>query len=271
MNYRHAYHAGNFADVAKHIALVAILEYLKRKERGFVFIDTHAGRGLYDLLGAEATKTSEALAGIEKIRHLQGPLPQPLATYLELAQAAGASKYPGSPLFAAHLLRPQDRLVAIEKHPEEAAALAKELAPYPRAQALAADGYDRLPPLLPPHERRGVILVDPPFEAVDEFRVLATTVTAAIRKFSTGVYMVWYPIKSAARAASFCGELLAAGATSLLRLEISRDESGEGMRAAGLLVINPPFGLDEQMASVGNYLRQPLAARLSIRWLAGGP
>jgi 23S rRNA (adenine2030-N6)-methyltransferase len=270
MNYRHAYHAGNFADVAKHIALVAILEYLKRKERGFAVIDTHAGRGMYDLLGAEATKTSEALAGIEKIRHLQSPLPGPLATYLELVHAAGASKYPGSPLIAASLLRPQDRLVAIEKHPEEAAALSKELAPYPRAQVLAADGYGRLPTLLPPYERRGLILVDPPFEAPDEFRVLASSVTLALRKFATGVYIVWYPIKSAARVASFCGELLAAGATSLLRLEISREEPGEGMRAAGLLVINPPFGFAEQMASIGDILQQPLAVRLRIQWLAGG-
>jgi 23S rRNA (adenine2030-N6)-methyltransferase len=271
MNYRHAYHAGNFADVAKHIALVAILEYLKRKEKGFVVIDTHAGRGMYDLLGAEATKTSEALAGIEKIRHLQEPLPEGLATYLDLVRAAGASKYPGSPLIAARLLRPQDRLVAIEKHPEEAAALSKELAPAPRAQVLIADGYSRLLTLLPPYERRGVILVDPPFEAADEFQVLAGTVIAALRKFATGVYMVWYPIKSAARAASFCGELLSAGATSLLRLEISREEPGQGMRAAGLLVINPPFGFSEQMVSIGDKLKQPLAARLGIQWLAGGP
>ncbi len=271
MNYRHAYHAGNFADVAKHIALVAVLEHLKRKETGFVVIDTHAGRGLYDLLGAEAIKTSEALTGIERIRDLKGILPRALATYLELVRSTGDAKYPGSPLIAAHLLRPQDRLVAIEKHPEEAQALFKELSPYSRAKVLAADGYGRLPRLLPPHERRGVILVDPPFEAVDEFRVIASVVTDALRRFATGVYMVWYPIKSVARAASFCGELLAAGANSLLRVEISRDELGEGMRAAGLLVINPPFGFAEQMAAIGEKLRMPLAGQLGISWLAGGP
>lgn len=271
MNYRHAYHAGNFADVAKHVALVAVLEYLKRKDKGFVVIDTHAGRGLYDLLGPEAVKTSEALAGIEQIRHLKGDHPEALATYLELVRTAGDSKYPGSPLIAARLLRPQDRLVAIEKHPEEAEALSKVLSPYRRAQVMAGDGYGRLPSLLPPPERRGLVLVDPPFEAADEFRSVASAVTAALRRFATGIYMVWYPIKSAARAASFCGELLAAGANSLLRVEISRDEPGEGMRAAGLLLINPPFGFSEQMASVGESLRRPLAAQLSTSWLSGGP
>ena len=271
MNYRHAYHAGNFADVAKHVALVALIEYLKRKEKGFVVIDTHAGRGLYDLLGAEALKTSEALAGIERIRHLNGCPPAALATYLELVCTAGDAKYPGSPLIAARLLRPQDRLVAIEKHIEEAETLSNVLAPYARAQVLAADGYGRLTTLLPPHERRGVVLVDPPFEAVDEFRVAASAVTAALRRFATGIYMVWYPVKSAARAASFCGELLASGAHSLLRVEVSRDEPGEGMRAAGQIVINPPFGFAEQMAAIGESLRGPLAAELRVSWLAGGP
>ncbi len=271
MNYRHAYHAGNFADVAKHVALVAVLEHLKRKDKGFVVIDTHAGRGLYDLLGAEAIKTSEALAGIERIRRLKGHLPEALATYLELVRATGDSKYPGSPLIAAQLLRPQDRLVAIEKHPEEAEVLSNALASYTRQQVLEADGYDRLTMLLPPRERRGVILVDPPFEAVDEFRIVARTVVAAHRRFATGIYMVWYPIKSVARAESFCGELLTSGADSLVRVEISRDEPGEGMRAAGLLVINPPFGFAKQMVAIGENLRAPLAAQLRVNWLSGGP
>ncbi|MDE2463746.1 MAG: 23S rRNA (adenine(2030)-N(6))-methyltransferase RlmJ [Alphaproteobacteria bacterium] len=270
MNYRHAYHAGNFADVAKHVALVVVLEHLKKKSKGFVVIDTHAGRGLYDLSGVEATRTCEAEAGIGLIRDLKGPLPAALETYLELVRTTGASAYPGSPLIAARLLRAQDRLVAIEKHPEEAAVLTEVLRPFAQARVLHADGYARLATLLPPQERRGVVLLDPPFEQAEEFRAVAAAVTAAMRRFATGTYMVWYPIKSAARATSFCGELLAGGANSALRVEISSDAPGEGMRMAGLVVINPPFGFAEQMVAVGEYLRVPLAARLTVSWLSGG-
>ena len=172
MNYRHAYHAGNFADVMKHTALVAVLLHLRKKQAPFAVIDTHAGRGLYDLSGTEAGKTGEARQGIASL----GDAPagnEVLQTYLDTARSFGSGTYPGSPLIAAHLLRPQDRLVAIEKHPEECEALTTALKPFHKTRAVCADGYERLAVLLPPPERRGAILIDPPFEAPDEFAQMA--------------------------------------------------------------------------------------------------
>src|SRR5258706_1086018 len=160
MNYRHGYHAGNFADVVKHVALVAILLHLRKKDTAFAVIDSHAGRGAYDLAGAEAAKTGEAQGRIARLLDLAGAMPEALSTYLTLVKEAvpGASaragatveNYPGSPLIAAKLLRPQDRLTAIEKHPEEFAALKAVLAPYANAAAENADGYARALKLLPP-------------------------------------------------------------------------------------------------------------------------
>ena len=160
MNYRHSLHAGNFADVVKHLALVAVLGHLAKKDAPFAVIDSHAGRGRYDLAAAEAQKTGEARTGIERLRGMPGP--PLLERYLALVASEGANRYPGSPLIAARMLRPQDRLVAVEKHPEEAAALKQLLAPWRKARVEEADGYARLAALLPPPERRGLVLIDPP-------------------------------------------------------------------------------------------------------------
>ena len=184
MNYRHQYHAGNFADVVKHLAEVAILVHLAKKETPFAVIDSHAGRGLYDLGSEEALKTGEAASGIQALDGLSGsPL---LDRYLSLV-GEGSWTYPGSPLIAAKMLRPQDRLVAVEKHPEEAEALKKALSPWRKARVEEADGYARLASLLPPAERRGLVLIDPPFEALDEFESLARAVRGALRRFTTGI------------------------------------------------------------------------------------
>src|SRR5258706_11879769 len=159
MNYRHAFHAGNFADVVKHIALVAILLHLRRKDAAFAVIDTHAGRGLYDLSAEAAERTGEAQKGIGRILAMPQSgtaCPDMLARYIEIVKAAGEGFYPGSPLIAAHLLRPQDRLLAIEKQAEDAGALAQTLAPFGNLGAECADGYAGLKSLLPPAERRGM-------------------------------------------------------------------------------------------------------------------
>src|ERR1700722_17427046 len=179
MNYRHAFHAGNFADVVKHLALVRILLHLSRKETPFAVIDSHAGRGVYDPTADEARRPREAETGIETLRGLGGP--EALQTYLSLAGDPHA--YPGSPLIAAKLLRAQDRLVAVEKHPEEAVALKKSLAPFRKARVEEDDGYRRLAALLPPPERRGLVLMDPPFEAVDEFEHLAEAAKQGLARF----------------------------------------------------------------------------------------
>ena len=247
MNYRHSYHAGNFADVAKHLAEVAILTHLAKKDAPFAVIDSHAGRGLYDLGSDEARKTGEAEAGIERIRNLPASALSGsalLERYLKLAAEGGAQSYPGSPLIAARMLRPQDRLIAIEKHPEEAALL---------TQALA---------------RRGLILIDPPFEAPDEFEVAARTVRAAVRKFATGIYLIWYPIKSAAAGNAFAGEVLASGAKKALRIEIAIDAADGKLGRAGLLVLNPPYGFDDELQAALAIATPRLGARTKLDWLA---
>ncbi len=169
MNYRHAFHAGNFADVVKHLALVSILAHLRRKPAAFAAIDTHAGRGLYELGGSEAQRSGEAASGIARLLDMADG-PQTLGLYLDLVRGLGAERYPGSPLIAAKLLREQDRLVAVEKHPEDLRALAAGLAPFRKARAVEGDGYARLAALLPPPERRGLILIDPPYEGAGRVR-----------------------------------------------------------------------------------------------------
>lgn len=265
MNYRHGYHAGNFADVVKHIALVAILTHLKKKEASFAIIDTHGGRGAYDLDGEQARKTGEAANGIGRLRGLSGSLPPALATYLALAGQGG---YPGSPLIAARLMRSQDRLVAIEKHPEEAALLRGVLAPWRKATVAEADGYARLLKLLPPPERRGLVLIDPPFEAPDEFAQLATALRAAHRRFATGIYLVWYPVKAQGEAETFVGETLTTGAPALT-FEIAIDAPETKLARSGLLVLNPPYGFEEEMTAVLARLEPALAARTRLERRAG--
>jgi len=250
MNYRHAYHAGNFADVVKHIALVGVLLHLRKKQTPFAVIDTHAGRGLYDLSGNEAQKTAEADAGIARLAGVRGDdAPALLAEYLKITR--DGSHYPGSPLIAARLLRPQDRLVAIEKHPEEAAVLAHVLQPFARARALRDDGFERLAGLLPPAERRGLVLIDPPYESETDFADAAQAVGATMKRFATGIVLIWFPIKSNAAGDAFCGEALAAGVTKALRVDIALEaQPGDGkerLTAAGLLMINPPFEFDVEM------------------------
>jgi 23S rRNA (adenine2030-N6)-methyltransferase len=272
MNYRHAYHAGNFADVVKHLALVSILTSLKKKPAAFAVIDTHAGRGLYDLRSDEAVRGGEAAAGIARIRGLEGG-PETLRLYLDLVRGVGEERYPGSPLIAAKLLREQDRLVAIEKHPDDVRALAATLSPFRRARAVEADGYARLNALLPPQERRGLILIDPPFEAPDEFASAARAVSGALKRFATGIVVVWFPIKSAIAANAFCGEVLALGPRKLLRLDIKVDAAPERLGEAGLLIVNAPFGFAQDMSAtldaIAPHLGGTKAARFEIRTLAG--
>jgi 23S rRNA (adenine2030-N6)-methyltransferase len=265
VNYRHSYHAGNFADVVKHLALVAILLHLRKKETPFAVIDSHAGRGLYDLTSPEALKTGEAAGGIERLRGLTAD--GALGQYLALVQES-PGLYPGSPLIAAKLLRPQDRLVAIEKHPVEAASLAQALAPFRKARVEEDDGYVRLAASLPPPERRGLVLIDPPFEAEDEFVTLADHVIAAYRRFATGIYLVWFPVKSKSAARAFLGEVLSSGVRKALMISITVEAPEPRLAEAALLVINPPFGLDTEMRDVLNMVAPRLKANCKLEWLA---
>jgi len=282
MNYRHAFHAGNFADVVKHLTLVSILLHLRKKEAAFVVIDTHAGRGVYDLRGEPAERTGEAAKGIGRILGLlksESELPPVLQHYLGIVKQVGDAIYPGSPIIAASLLRPQDRLVAIEKHEDDAASLKTALTTFHNRalRSECADGYGRLSAMLPPVERRGLVLIDPPFESPDEFRDAARALAGALKRFANGIYLLWFPIKSVGEANAFCGEILAAGAKKALRIDIDVGpaEGGidekERLSAAGLIVVNPPFGFaDEMRASLA--MVAPLLsakARADVRWLAG--
>ena len=275
MNYRHAFHAGNFADVVKHLALVGALSHLKKKDKPFVVIDTHGGRGSYDLSSREAKRTGEHESGIARLTKLkngQGALGE----YLGFTRS-DPDHYPGSPLIAAKMLRPQDRLVAVEMHKDEFAELRQALRPYERVRVMEGDGYDQLIALLPPPERRGLVLIDPPYEADGEFERAAKTLIAAYRRFATGVYMLWFPIKSAPAADAFCGEIANAGIDKLLRIDVEtrappkagKEDDKTRLTMAGLLIVNPPFGLDNDMREAARAIEPALSAKITIKWLAG--
>lgn len=268
MNYRHAFHAGNFADVVKHLALVAVLTHLRKKPAPFAVIDTHAGRGLYALEGEEARRGGEAALGIARIADIMDG-PETLRLYLAVVRGLGAARYPGSPLIAARLLRDKDRLVAIEKHPEEFEALRAVLAPFDRARAVEGDGYARLAALLPPPERRGLVLIDPPFEAADEFAQEARAAALALKRFATGIVLAWFPIKSPTAAAAFCGEVLAAGTRKALRIDVAVDAEDGRLSAAGLVVVNPPYGFAGDMRAALGPIAPRLGASFEVNWLAG--
>lgn len=272
MNYRHAYHAGNFADVLKHTALTAVLLHLRKKDTPFVVIDTHGGTGLYDLNAPEAEKTGEADAGILTLKRADDP-PEAVRAYLRVVADFGA-RYPGSPLVAAHLLRPSDRLLAVEKHPEDHKALAAALRPYRRARAIEADGYREMVSALPPPERRGAILIDPSYEEADEFVTAVAALIAGYRRFATGIYLFWYPAKQARHVDAASGELLNAGIGNLMRIELDIGGTDDAaLHAAGLLVVNPPYGFGAQMTQAVRFFARVLVrgdeARGTIRRLAG--
>jgi 23S rRNA (adenine2030-N6)-methyltransferase len=267
MNYRHGYHAGNFADVVKHIALVAILLHLRKKDAAFSVVDSHGGRGAYDLSGEQASKTGEAQKGVGRLMELSGDMPDALSTYLSLVK--DSSLYPGSPLIAARMLRPQDRLTAIEKQPEEFARLKETLAPFLTAVAEQGDGYARVLKLVPPPSRRGVVLLDPPFESPDEFSDLARTLREAARKFANGIYLAWYPVKSQAEVDAFIGEVLAGGMAKAMIVDTSMAAPEGKLNRAGLLVINPPYGFAAVLQASAALIAPKLGASIKTHWVAG--
>jgi 23S rRNA (adenine2030-N6)-methyltransferase len=259
MNYRHAYHAGNFADVLKHALLCWIVRYLQQKAAPLSLIDTHAGAGFYDLTGVPAQKTAEAKDGILRLA-ARADVPLALAPFLDLVQAANGegpiTRYPGSPMLMAALARPVDRVVACELHPEDGVDLA---AAAPRnVRVVVGDGYQTLPSLVPPPEKRGLVLIDPPFEDPGEFERLAEAFIAAHRKWPIGVYMLWFPIKDETEAARFRAELANAAIPKLtaVTLDVARPE---GLSATGLVLCNAPFTLAEQWATASAWLAHALA------------
>lgn len=249
MNYRHDFHAGNFADVFKHVILTRILIYLMRKPAPFRFIDTHAGAGRYDLSGAEAERTGEWRAGIGRLDlDAMNPRARELtAPYAALVGAAarGEGFYPGSPAVALAMLRPFDRMLFCDLHPEALKGLKACVGKDKRAKVIALDGYTGLNAFLPPVERRGLILIDPPFEAEDEFERLAGALVSAWRKWRDGVFVAWYPVKAGRGPQLLARHLRDAGIRALrLDFAIAPPEPGQRLTANGLIVINPPFCLE---------------------------
>ncbi|HET6839067.1 MAG TPA: 23S rRNA (adenine(2030)-N(6))-methyltransferase RlmJ [Bradyrhizobium sp.] len=269
MNYRHAFHAGGFADVIKHIVLVRILLYLQDKQAAFRVVDSHAGAGLYDLTSDEARRGGEWLTGIARVMQARfsetaSPLVKP---YLDIVRAfnskAELKAYPGSPLIARALLRPQDRLTACEVEPTARKRLIEALRRDTQARVVDLDGWMALPAFVPPKERRGLVLIDPPFEQKDEFERLAEGFAQAFAKWPTGSYLLWYPVKSRRATddlARHVAEVSGAGAGKCLRLEFSvaPQAAGAGLASAGLLIVNPPWTLAAELKVILPELEKPL-------------
>ncbi|TAL79480.1 MAG: 23S rRNA (adenine(2030)-N(6))-methyltransferase RlmJ [Beijerinckiaceae bacterium] len=263
MNYRHAYHAGNFADVFKHVILTRILAYLARKPAAFRMIDTHAGEGFYALGGVEAEKTGEWREGIARLidarAQISAQVQELIAPYLAIAApclAETSPRYPGSPAIAAALLRQQDRMIFCEAHPETAARLKHNLGRDRRAKVIEIDGFIGLGAYVPPIERRGLVLIDPPFEAKDEFSRIVKHLEGAVRKWPTGSYMVWFPIKEREGVTRFYRQigdvLVAAGIKDGLCVEFRVDEINPNLPLAGngLVLVNPPYVLEAEARTI---------------------
>jgi 23S rRNA (adenine2030-N6)-methyltransferase len=271
MNYRHAFHAGGFADVIKHIVLVRILTYLQDKPAAFRVIDTHAGAGVYDLTGDEARRGGEWLTGIARLmqaRFSEAALPL-LTPYLNIVRAfntkAELKAYPGSPLIARALLRPQDRLTACEVEPKARKHLIDALRRDSQARVVDLDGWTALPAFVPPNERRGLVLIDPPFEAKDEFERLAEGFVEAFGKWPTGSYLLWYPVKSrratdglAHRVAEVVGSGASPGKCLRLEFSVAPQSTEPGLTSAGLLIVNPPWTLSAELKTILPELEKPL-------------
>ncbi|MEL6373982.1 MAG: 23S rRNA (adenine(2030)-N(6))-methyltransferase RlmJ [Pseudomonadota bacterium] len=289
MNYRHAYHAGNFADVVKHVVLCLAIQALKRKPKAFRVIDTHAGRGRYDLAGDEALRTGEATGGVLALEgQLQRfndagvdagsgsfepdtetaspsalPPDEGLRLYAQALDAARAWRtpaapdtaprfYPGSPLIARVLLRPQDRLIANELHPEDAAALRHLFARDPQSKTMAIDGWTALKAVLPPPERRAVVLIDPPYERTDDLPRMARALAQALKRFATGIYLLWYPIKDPDTLRPYRQQLAATVTQPTATLEFFHHAGrrADKLNGCGLTIVNPPYQLEDALTAV---------------------
>ena len=281
MNYRHAFHAGGFVDVVKHLILTRLIEYLKLKPAAFRVIDTHAGIGRYDLTGEEAQRSPEWREGIARL--LDHDLPPEAAAlaqpYLDVVKGenpdGGLKAYPGSPLLVRKLLRPQDRLFAMELHPADAKALSALFAGDIQSRVIELDGWLALGSQLPPKEKRGLVLIDPPFEEDGEFERLAAGLVRAHKRFPQGVYALWYPLKDQKERDAFVAALRETGIAKMLRAEVMVRAPAHPPRlfGTGMMIVNPPYTLEGEL----KVLLPPLATILAdngrgttrIEWIRG--
>jgi 23S rRNA (adenine2030-N6)-methyltransferase len=264
MNYRHIYHAGNFADVAKHVGLIYCLNALQRKDSPCFVLDTHAGRGYYDLQAPEAQKSGEAGHGVQRL--IETSLGEPaLADYFAAIRARRGKRlprYPGSPALIAAGLRAQDRALFVELMPAEARAAEREIESVGRVRTEIGDGYAALKAFLPPDERRGLVLIDPPYESLDELKLMLRAFAEAYRRWPSGIFLMWYPIRSAAQRGMVHSRFEALNVPKILfaDLAIHPDDAGIGLAGSGLMIVNPPYGADEYLGGAYAAVHRGIAA-----------
>ena len=280
MNYRHIYHAGNFADVFKHIIVTRIIVYLKKKDQAFRAIDTHAGIGLYNLSDDRARKTGEWYDGIDKIIGEEMPdnIALLLKPWLDVISDLNYNeknlrKYPGSPFLIRKLLRIQDRLTAIELHPDDYKILKSHFEGDFHTKIINLNGWLALASQLPPKETRGLILVDPPFEEEGEFERLVEGLQKAQKRFAHGIYAFWYPVKNFNAVKHFCNQLYETGIPKILRLElhVQKRSSIASLDGTGMIIVNPPFVLENEMKLLAPFLVERLGrdngAHMVHQWI----
>jgi 23S rRNA (adenine2030-N6)-methyltransferase len=264
MNYQHIFHAGNFADVAKHVGLLYCLGALKRKDAAFFVLDSHAGRGFYDLQAPEAQKSGEAERGIQRlIANCSGD--KALSEYFAAIRARRGkrlARYPGSPALIAAGLRAQDRALFVELMPAEARAADRQIESLGRIRTEIDDGYAALKAFLPPDERRGLVLIDPPYESLDELKLMLRAFTDAYRRWPGGIFLMWYPIRSAMQRNTVHARFESLGIPKMLfaDLAIHPDDAGLGLAGSGLMIVNPPYGADEYLREAYGAIHQGIAA-----------
>ena len=275
MNYRHAFHAGNHADVLKHLCIARILALLAKKDAPYVYLDSHVGVGLYDLLGDQVSRTGEWREGIGRLWE-QPALPEALMNYLQVVRALNADGrlryYPGSPELARRLSRPQDRLHCNEKHPEDGALLKANMAEDRRVAVHRGDGWHVPRALLPTAEKRVLLLIDPPFEQVDELQRCVKALNDALGRMRQAIVVIWYPIKDERQLRSFYQALAASAAPKLLRAElmVHPADNALGLNGSGLAIANPPWGLEDSLRELLPWLAEQLAqsqATWRLDWL----
>jgi 23S rRNA (adenine2030-N6)-methyltransferase len=278
VNYRHAFHAGNFADVHKHVVLLALLARLTQKPKPLFYLDTHAGRGWYDLRSPDAARGAEWRSGVARVARMS-PRSEEVSRYLDALRSAGITdgdeprRYPGSPVLAAHALRASDRIVLVEQQLTEAQALEQATASTRGVSVVCGDGYAALKTYLPPRENRGLVLIDPPYESDREFADAEQALRFGLARWPNGVFALWYPIKAGPDSARLHDALRDAGLRKLLLVELSVRpiDSRLGLNGSGLVIANPPWQLDTQIGSALEELLAVLApdgaGHSRVEWL----
>ncbi|MFC1080289.1 23S rRNA (adenine(2030)-N(6))-methyltransferase RlmJ [Pasteurella multocida] len=272
LSYRHSFHAGNHADVLKHLVLMLIIENLQQKEKGFYYLDTHAGVGRYRLFSEEAEKTAEFEQGIARLWQ-RDDLPEEVARYIKLiTQVNYGGKalryYAGSPLIAAKMLRPQDRALLTELHPSDYPLLRNNFKEFDNVTTKRDNGFQQLKATLPPKERRGLVLIDPPYELKEDYDLVVNAIEEGYKRFATGIYAIWYPVVLRQQTKRILKGLEKTGIRKILQIELAvrPDSDQRGMTASGMIVINPPWTLTQQMQNILPYLTNVLVPEGTGSW-----